>query len=61
MNYKDFLQAKIDLTRAQIKNGNYIPNEQVATEFTALRINLANNLVHTGTSIESTDLIPKSF
>lgn len=40
MNYKNFLQTKVDLARAQMKAGNNIPNERMSAEFSALRARL---------------------
>ncbi len=42
MNYKNFLQKKVDQAREQIKAGQYRSNEQVSAEFAARRTELAN-------------------
>ena len=37
MNYKNFLQQKVDLAHEQIRSGQYRSNEEVAAAFTEMR------------------------
>lgn len=42
MNYKDFLQQKVDQAREQIQSSQYRSNAEVNTECAAQRTELAN-------------------
>ena len=42
MNYKNFLQKKVDQAREQVQAGEHRSNKEVAAEFAARRTELTN-------------------